>query len=71
MEMWVISSGIIGTQEFIPRLSNVLQLLLLLHKPGGGGGGGGGAQSVERATPGEEVLVAVAVRSLLVGSVSV
>ena len=38
------------------------------------GGGGGVAQSVERATPGEEVLgsiSAVAVRSLLVGSVSV
>ena len=38
------------------------------------GGGGGVAQSVERATPGEEVLgsiPAVAARSLLVGSVSV
>ena len=49
MEMWVISSGIIGTQEFIPRLSNVLQLLLLLHRPGG--------TSVGRARDsGEEVL---------------
>ena len=44
---------------------------------GGGGGGGGGrvvAQSVERATPGEEVpgsIPAGAARSLLVGSVSV
>ena len=40
----------------------------------GGGGGGGVTQSVERATPGEEVLgsiPAVAVRSLLVGWVSV
>ena len=40
----------------------------------GGGGGGLAAQSVERATPGEEVLgfiPAVAARSLLVGSVSV
>ena len=40
----------------------------------GGGGGGGAAQSVERATPGEEVLgstPAMAARSLLVGSVSV
>ena len=38
------------------------------------GGGGGVAQSVERATPGEEVpgsIAAVAARSLLVGSVSV
>ena len=41
---------------------------------GGGGGGGGLAQSVERATPGEEVpgsIPAVAARSLLDGSVSV
>ena len=41
---------------------------------GGGGGGGAVAQPVERATPGEEVLgsiPAVAVRSLLVESVSV
>ena len=41
---------------------------------GGGGGGGAVAQSVERATPGEEVpgsIPAVAARSLLVGSVSV
>ena len=41
---------------------------------GGGGGGGAVALSVERATPGEEVLdpiTAVAARSLLVGSVSV
>ena len=39
-----------------------------------GGGGGAVAQSVERATPDEEVLgsiPAVAARSLLVGSVSV
>ena len=39
-----------------------------------GGGGGAVAQSVERATPGEEVpgsIPAVAARSLLVGSVSV
>ena len=36
----------------------------------GGGGGGGVAQSVERATPGQEV-PGVAARSLLVGSVSV
>ena len=38
------------------------------------GGGGAVAQSVERATPGEEVpgsIPAVAARSLLVGSVSV
>ena len=38
------------------------------------GGGGGIAHSVERTTPGEEVLgsiSAVAARSLLVGSVSV
>ena len=38
------------------------------------GGGGAVAQSVERATPGEEVpgsILAVAARSLLVGSVSV
>ena len=49
------------------------------HLPGtakeaGGGGGGAVAQSVERATPGEEVLDsihALAARSLLVGSVSV
>ena len=37
-------------------------------------GGGGVAQSVERATPGEEVpglIAAVATQSLLVGSVSV
>ena len=37
---------------------------------GGGGGGGAVAQSVERATPGEEILgsiTAVAARSLLVG----
>ena len=43
-------------------------------KRGGGGGGGAVAQSVERATPGEEVpgsIPAVAARSLLVGSVSV
>ena len=41
---------------------------------GGGGGGGEGAQSVERATLGEEVpgsIPAVAPLSLLVGSVSV
>ena len=41
---------------------------------GGGGGGGAVAQSVECATPGEEVLgsiLTVAARSLLVGSVSV
>ena len=47
-----------------------LLLLLLLI----GGGGGGVAQSVERATPGEDVpgsIPAVAARSLLVGSVSV
>ena len=41
---------------------------------GGGGGGGGGevAQTVERATPGEEVLgsIPTVARSLLVGSVS-
>ena len=40
----------------------------------GGGGGGAVAQSVERATPGEEVpgsIPAVAARSLQVGSVSV
>ena len=40
----------------------------------GGGGGGAIAQSVERATPGEEVpgsIPDVAARSLLVGSVSV
>ena len=40
----------------------------------GVGGGGAVAQSVERATPGEEVpgsITAVAARSLLVGSVSV
>ena len=40
----------------------------------GGGGGGAVAQSVERATPGQEVpgsIPAVAARSLLVGSVSV
>ena len=39
-----------------------------------GGGGGAVAQSVERATPGQEVpgsIPAVAARSLLVGSVSV
>ena len=42
--------------------------------PSHGGGGGGVAQSVERATPGEEVpgsIPAVAARSLLVGLVSV
>ena len=41
---------------------------------GGGGGGGAVAQSVERATPGEEVsgsIPALAARSLLVGSLSV
>ena len=41
---------------------------------GGGGGGGAVSQSVERATPDEELLgsiPAVAARSLLVGSVSV
>ena len=46
----------------------------LSHARGGGGGGGGVAQSVERATPGEDVpgsIRAVAARSLLVGSVSV
>ena len=40
----------------------------------GGGGGGAVAQSVERATPGEEVpgsIPAAAARSLLVESVSV
>ena len=40
---------------------------------GGGGGGGGEAQSVKRATPGEEILgsiPAMDVRSLLVGSVT-
>ena len=40
----------------------------------GGGGGGGVALSVECATPGEEVMgsiPAVAIRSLLVGSMSV
>ena len=47
-----------------------------LKGKGGGGGGGGGAvaQSVERATSGEEVLGSIpaeAIRSLLVGSVSV
>ena len=39
-----------------------------------GGGGGAVTQSVERATPGEEVpgsISAVAARTLLVGSVSV
>ena len=39
-----------------------------------GGGGGAGARSVERATPGEEVVgtfSSPAARSLLVGSVSV
>ena len=44
------------------------------HINRGGGGGGAGAQSVERATPGQEVpgsIPAVASRSLLVGSVSV
>ena len=44
------------------------------NRGGGGGRGGGVAQSVERATPGEEVpgsIPAVAARSLLVGSVSV
>ena len=46
------------------------------HRPtkrgGGGGGGGAVAQSVERATPGEEVpglIPAVVARSRLVGSV--
>ena len=41
---------------------------------GGGGGGSAVAQSIERATPGEEVpgsIPIVAARSLLVGSVSV
>ena len=41
---------------------------------GGGGGGGGAAQSLECATPGEEVvgsIPAVATRSLLIASVSV
>ena len=39
-------------------------------RPGGGGGGGAVAESVERSTPGEEVLGSiptVAARSLLVG----
>ena len=43
-------------------------------QPQGGGGGGAIAHSVERTTPGEEVLgsiSAVTARSLLVGSVSV
>ena len=50
------------------------KLSLLTVVRGGGGGGGEVAQSVERATPGEEVpgsIPAVAARSLLVGSVSV
>ena len=45
-----------------------------LHQTRGGGGGGRVAQSVERATPGEEVpgsIPAVIGRSLLVGSMSV
>ena len=50
------------------------QTLSKLCRRVGGGGGGAVAQSVERATPGEEVpgsIPAVAARSLLVGSVSV
>ena len=46
----------------------------MLHGGIGGGGGGAVAQSLEHATPGEQVLgliPAVAARSLLVGSVSV
>ena len=46
----------------------------LICSAAGGVGGGAIAQSVERATPGEEVLgfiLAVAARSLLFGSVSV
>ena len=53
---------------FLP--SGINRLLINLR----GGGGGGGAQSVERATLGEEVpgsIPAAAARSLLVGSVSV
>ena len=54
-----------------------LLVLLLSHCVcvcGGGGGGGAVDQSVERTTPGEEVLGSiptVAARSLLVGLVSV
>ena len=51
-------------------------ILFSISVSGGGGGGRGGsvAQSLERATPGEEVpgsIPAVAAHSLLVGSVSV
>ena len=49
-----------------------IQLIIMIFF-WGGGGGGALAQSVERATPGEEVpgsIPAVAARSLLVGSVS-
>ena len=45
---------------------------LYTNTGGGGGGGGAVAQSVERATPGEEVpgsISGVAARSLMVGSV--
>ena len=54
------------------RLTNIFFRLYW----GGGGGGGAAAvdQSVERATPGEEVpgsIPAMAARSLLAGSVSV
>ena len=48
--------------------------IALYTESGGGGGGGAEAQSVERATLGEEVpgsIPAVAARSLQVGSVSV
>ena len=47
---------------------------LFLTRGGGGGGGGAVDQSVERATPGEEVpgsIPPVAAHSLLAGSVSV
>ena len=50
------------------------QIHLSAINVGGGGGGGGVTQSVERETPGEEVLrsiPAVAARSIPVGSVSV
>ena len=53
---------------------NAPSIFIDSHMAGGEGGGGAVAQSVERATPGEEItgsIPSVVARSLLVGSMSV
>ena len=65
--LWRIIAAPMNTNVSTTKLNIATQT-------GGGGGGGGVAQSVERATPCEEVpgsIPTVAARSLLVGSVSV